>query len=119
MENADKLEILIDTVDDILQTAQEYGECLMKFGKRSTFSAYCLIMKLYTNAERLLVHLVSSALSSEMDDSIEDFRRRIAPSRDNEALSRALLVQTTIRVEDMHFRMEGIHLLSLSFHMSI
>ncbi len=72
-----------------------------------------------SNAERLLEHLVSSALSSEMDDSIEDFRRRIAPSRDNEALSRALLVQTTIRVEDMHFRMEGINLLSLSFHMSI
>ncbi|SJL16164.1 uncharacterized protein ARMOST_19683 [Armillaria ostoyae] len=46
MENADKLEILIDTVGDILRTAREYGECLMKFGKRSTFSAYCLIMKL-------------------------------------------------------------------------
>ncbi|PBK80539.1 hypothetical protein ARMGADRAFT_74262 [Armillaria gallica] len=61
----------------------------MKFGKRSTFK-----------------HLVSSALSSEMDDNIEDFRRRIAPSRDNEALSRAMLVQTTIRVEDMHFRMQ-------------
>ncbi|KAK0449593.1 uncharacterized protein EV420DRAFT_1707591 [Desarmillaria tabescens] len=85
-KNADQLEILSDTVDAILQTAREYGECLMKFGRRSTFK-----------------HLISSALSSEMDDSIEDFRRRIA--RDNEALSRAMLVETTIRVEDMHCRM--------------
>ncbi|KAK0482380.1 hypothetical protein IW261DRAFT_1467492 [Armillaria novae-zelandiae] len=92
MENADKLEILIDTVDDILRTAREYGECLMKFGKRSTFK-----------------HLVSSALSSEMDDSIEDFRRRIAR---NEALLRAMLVQTTIRVEGMHFRMGEAEILA-------
>ncbi|KAK0215670.1 hypothetical protein IW262DRAFT_230502 [Armillaria fumosa] len=91
-ENADKLETLIDTVDDILRTAREYGECLMKFGKRST-----------------LKRLVSSVLSSELDDSIEEFRRRIAH---NEALSRAMLVQTTIRVEDMHFRMEEAEILA-------
>ncbi|KAK0442059.1 hypothetical protein EV421DRAFT_1904237 [Armillaria borealis] len=74
MENADKLRILTDTMDDILQTAQEYGECLMKFGKRSTFK-----------------HLVSSALSSEMDDDIEDFWHHIA-------------------LEDMHFQMEEVEI---------